>query len=216
MVFDFDGTLVAGDSFTGFCLRHCRRSALRFAVCLGVLPLVALLFLPLATRRFSARLFMWALTLGVSTRDIARALRAHSVERLSRRVDEAAFRELERWQAAGAEVVIATGTLPSLVRPLLDRRGLSGVRVIGSRLVRRFGGLVPEVHCIGPTKVAELERWIGARAWHWTYTDSAMDLPLMRCAGAVTLVGASPRTVRRVRRELAGDIPIHVWGEAEL
>ncbi|HEX2674821.1 MAG TPA: HAD family hydrolase [Polyangiaceae bacterium] len=208
VVFDFDGTLVSRDSFLDFALRYGARRPLRWLLVIALLPLV----LPLAVRSFqrSAALLLWALTLGTSTHSFARALHRYAKQTLPSYANDAIFGELDAQLQAGHRVVIATGSMPLLVRGLFRARKLPLVPIVGSRLRRRWGGLVTETHCIGKTKVRELQRKLGIVEWSAVYTDSFADRSLLRGARSITLVAPSTRTLRRTQRLIDGTTVLRV------
>jgi phosphatidylglycerophosphatase C len=208
VVFDFDGTLVNRDSFLDFAFRYCSRRPARFLFVVALLPIV----LPIALRSFrrSAAMLLWALTLGTSTRSFVRELRRYARETLPSYANEDIFVELGAQIQAGHRVVIATGSMPLVVRGLFRARKLQLIPIVGSRLRRRWGGLVPETHCIGTTKVRELQRRLGIIEWSAVYTDSFADRSLLRSARNITLVSPSSRTLRRTQRLIEGTTVLHV------
>jgi len=198
VVFDFDGTLVSRDSFLDFVLGYCLRRPGRLLIVFALLPLS----LPLALRSWTraASVLLWGITLGTPTRSFAHALRRYARDTLPGYANEATFLELAAQIQAGKRVVIATGSMPVLVRGLLRARKLGPIPIVGSRLRRRWGGLVTETHCIGRTKVRELQLRLGIREWSTVYTDSFADRSLLRQAQNITLVSPSRRTLRCTRR----------------
>jgi len=208
VVFDFDGTLVTRDSFLDFAFAYCVRRPLRFLLILSLFPLA--LVLSLHSRSRGASLLLWAMTLGTSTRRFAAELKRYARHMLPAYANEAIFLELAQQLQAGQRVVIATGTMPLLVRGLLSVRQLGPIPIVGSRLRRRWGGLVAETHCIGRTKVHELERKLGILAWSTVYTDSFADRALLRGAKSITLVAPSRRTLLRTQRLIDGTTALRV------
>jgi len=208
VVFDFDGTLVSRDSFLDFAFGYCARRPARFLFVIALLPLA----LPLAlhSRKRAASLLLWALTLGTSTRNFAAALSRYARDTLPSYANDAIFVELAEQIRAGNRVVIATGTMPLLVRSLLNARKLAAIPIVGSRLRRSFGGLVAETHCIGSTKVRELQRRLGIRHWSTVYTDSFADRALLSRASSITLVSPSKRTLLRTQRLIDGATALRV------
>jgi phosphatidylglycerophosphatase C len=208
VVFDFDGTLVGRDSVIDFALHYCARRPARLLALVAVLPLAALM--RLRSARAAASVLLWAITVGASTRRFVVALRRYARLKLPHHAHEAIFAELTRHVQAGDCVVIATGTLPALVRGLLGVRSYQRLPVVGSRLRRKWGGLVAETHCVGRVKVRELERRFGIVSWTSVYTDSFADRSLMSRASDITLVSPSPRTLSRTQRLLSEGVALRV------
>lgn len=202
VIFDFDGTLVGRDSVLDFCFRYAASRPWRFLLLALVAPCAAWCWLR-STRR-AASVLLWALTLGTSTRRFVLALRQYSAAVLPRYAHPRLVDEVRTHLQDGAYVLLATGSLPTLVRGFLRTQGLPPLPVAGSRLVRRHGGLVAVTHCVGKTKLRELERRFAITAWSQVYTDSWADAPLMSRAQVVTLVGASDATQLRARSLLEG------------
>jgi len=199
VVFDFDGTLVSRDSFFDFALGYCLKRPARLLAVGALLPL-ALLQLALRSRAKAASALLWAMTVGSSTRQFVLELRHYAKNTLPRYANEAIFAELVRHVQAGRRVVIATGSMPLVVRGLLAARRVGRLPIVGSRLRRKWGGLVAETHCIGRTKVQQLAGRLGIVEWSTVYTDSFTDRSLLRAARDITLVSPSKRTLLRTQR----------------
>jgi len=208
VVFDFDGTLVRGDSFIDFALGFCARRPHRLLAVLLLLPVSAIF--SLRSTRMAGSVLLWAMTVGAPTRRFVRALHAYAQRVLPGRAKDAIFEELARQQQAGHQVVIATGTVPLLVRRLLRARGLEPLPIVGSRFRGSAGGLIVDTHCIGRAKLGELGRRLGLTRWDAVYTDSFADRSLMRAARQVTLVGPRRGTLLRTERLLAPSTELRV------
>jgi phosphatidylglycerophosphatase C len=198
VVFDFDGTLVSRDSFIDFSVRYCLRRPWRLLLVAPLLPF-ALLW-ALRSESAAGSVLLWAMTVGGSPRRFVLALRRYARDTLPRHARDAIFDDLTRHVRAGDRVVIATGSVPVLVRGLLAARNLGRLPIVGTRLRRKAGGLVSEVHCTGQAKVAELRRRFGIVEWSTVYTNSFADSPLMSQARDVTLVCPSKRSLLATQR----------------
>jgi len=198
VVFDFDGTLVSRDSFIDFSVRYCLRRPWRLLLVGPLLPL-ALLW-ALRSERTAGAILLWAMTVGGSTRRFVLALRRYALGTLPHYARDAVFQELTGHLRAGDRVIIATGSLPLLVRGLLAARNLGRLPIVGTRLRRKAGGLVTEIHCTGQIKVAELQRRFGILEWSTVYTNSFADSPLMSQARDITLVCPSKRSLLATQR----------------
>jgi phosphatidylglycerophosphatase C len=205
VVFDFDGTLVNRDSFFDFAVGYCLARPGRLLLMVAVLP-VALL-LALRSRTAGGSTLLWAMTLGLSTRRFVLLIRHYARHTLPSYAHDAIFEELERHVREGDRVVIATASVPVMVRGLFFARRLRMPPIVGSRLRRKWGGLIAETHCIGRVKVRELARRLGINDWSAVYTDSFADRSLLRRAREITLVGPSDRTLARTE-ELRGNTAV--------
>lgn len=80
-----------------------------------------------------------------------------------------------------AQVWLITGSPESLVENVYhDAVFLPQVRLIGSRMHRRYGGWVLTLRCLGHKKVAQLERELGIPLKLYSgYSDSVHDSPLL-------------------------------------
>jgi phosphatidylglycerophosphatase C len=208
VVFDFDGTLVSRDSFIDFSTRYCSARPARFLLIIPLLPL-SLLLLLVRSQGAAGSVLLWGMTLGTSTRSFVLALREYASRTLPSFAHDSIFEELVKLRE-GHQVVIATGSVPVLVRGLLAARKLGRLPVVGTRLRRKWGGLTTETHCTGSVKVEELERRYRITEWSTVYTNSFSDRALISRAPAVTLVGPSARTLRRTRDAIGPDTPLRV------
>lgn len=208
VVFDFDGTLVSRDSFLDFSVRYCIRRPWRLLLVAAVLPL-ALVVLR-RSKTSAPSVLLWAMTVGASTRKFVLELRRYARRVLVHYANESIFQELTQRVSDGSRVVVATGSLPILVRSLFSARQAAALSVVGSRFRSRWCGLVVETHCTGRTKPRELKRRFGIEQWASVYTDSFADGPLLRGANDIVLVGPSPSTLERTRQLLGPTVSLRV------
>jgi phosphatidylglycerophosphatase C len=193
---------------TVFAVEYLLRRPVRLLLLLPALPLALALMLVGPTRTLGVSVFWWLLTCGTPARPLARALRAYARTTLAARGNVVTLAAFARHLGRGDRVVVATAAPALVVHQFLRERGLAGARVVGTRLLRCSGGLVTAPHCIGVTKVKELERRLGVTHWAAVYSDSALDLPLMTHASAVTLVRVSRSARARIQARLRADVPV--------
>src|SRR5882724_11471714 len=120
IVFDFDGTLVSCDSFFYFTVGYCAGRPARLLMVVALLPLA--LLLALRSWKTAGSALLWGMTVGATTRNFALALSSYARRTLPLYTNDAVFAELARHIQAGKRVVIATGSIPLLVRGLLSAR----------------------------------------------------------------------------------------------
>jgi phosphatidylglycerophosphatase C len=206
VVFDLDGTLVRGYSFSQFLRVLMLRRPLRGTVSLLSAVVLVPLYLVPFTRNLGTAGFIWLATVGLSPEHFDALARDFAFSHAAgpRRIATALDRLRSHIQA-GDRVIVATGSADPVASAVCDVLGLTGVEVIAARL--RYGGRAQWVaeSCLGIEKLRRIERAGVVTPVAYAYSDSWVDIPLLRAAVRPVLVGPSPRTVRRVRAALGTD-----------
>ncbi|HEX8779525.1 MAG TPA: HAD family hydrolase [Rhodanobacter sp.] len=197
VLFDFDGVLLHGDAFYHFVRSRYARSWLRKLLVLPCLPWL-LLQLPFSRRR-AARTLVHAALFGTgeqSYRAQARAYAAELVQR-SRLFNRDALRTLRRHQQASDRVIVVTGCEQALVGGILEQLGLGDVELLASRLRPGWSGMRTGFHNVGANKLKALAGH-GITAWHLAYSDSLMDVPMLKPAVEPVLVNGTPKLCKKM------------------
>ena len=197
VLFDFDGVLLHGDAFELFVRSRYRRSWLRKLLALPCLPWL-LLMLPFS-RHLAARTLVHVAWFGTGEKSYRAQAQAFAVElvRHSRRFNRDALRQLRRHQQAGDRVIVVTGCEQALVGGILEQLGLGNVELLASRLRATAVGMRTGFHNVGANKLKALAEH-GVRAWRVAYTDSLMDVPMLKPAAEPVLVNGSPRLCKKM------------------
>lgn len=175
VLFDFDGTLSAGDcniEFYKYCLKH---------------SVQAWLFLPLALPGAVLKLFNKN---GVVWRQIVqRAMTKNMVKKLApgfikqHRVNRFgwAAEQVAKERADGNFVICISASADFFVRPLV--RDMAFDAVIATRRDAERPWIIKFL-CYGPNKIVALDRFFGGRSYQVVraYSDSKSDMPIMRIA----------------------------------
>jgi phosphatidylglycerophosphatase C len=203
-VFDFDGTLIDGDSTTWWLLDLFRRSPLRLLVALSVLPLALPMVLAPSTRRRGASIFLWIATWGMDEVALQRSL-ARFAQRFAAGELPIAWRgrgiaTLEQHLAEGHRVAVATAAPALLVRPLLAAWE-ARIILVGSTLSPFAGGWVCSRHCYAEEKCLVLSEIGYPSRWQCAYTDSYADRALLERAERGFVINPSRRLLARVRAD---------------
>lgn len=211
ILFDFDGTLVRGDSGARYLKALIDPSLPRRTLALAGLPLLLPAFSWWRSARAMTSAYLWLATVGRG-QDELDTVRRTFIARCAGRQDALliapAVQRLAEHLTAGHRVTIVTGSEERLARELWAALGGPDVPLwVGSRFRAGLGGWLPERHCFGPRKLDALAEAGIHPPFHAVYTDSARDLPLLRHAERPVLVSPGRSTLRRVRREL-GDIEV--------
>ncbi|MGY1770703.1 HAD-IB family phosphatase [Blastococcus sp. SYSU D00813] len=215
VVFDLDGTLVAGDSFGAFLRHLLTRQPLRLAAAVVTAP-AWLVAMPVARLRPHAeRWLVWVAAVGLDDEAFGRAAREFAARHAgpdSGRAAGAALACLREHRDAGDRVVVATGCATPLAEEVCRAIGLDGVEVVASRLPRRRWGLPgAAVPARGEGKLTALRAAGVELPVDHAYSDSASDLPLLRSARTAHVVDPSRRDLARLRRVLGEDVDVLRW-----
>jgi len=204
VLFDFDGVLYRGDSFTALMRAHLRRQWWRIVLALPLLLVAAPFALLRRTRRRALRFVVHLALLGVSeqryrqmAQEFGRSLGADAA-----RFIEGGLAAIKRHAESGARVVVVSGCEETLLRAILDELGLRDIELIASRFVTGRFGMRVGVHTFGPEKVRQLAQRGIHPPWDVAYTDSSTDAAMLIAARSSVLVNAKPATRRRLVERL--------------
>ncbi|WP_343227490.1 HAD family hydrolase [Rhodanobacter sp. DHB23] len=197
VLFDFDGVLLHGDAFGLFIRSRYRRSWWRRLLVLPCLPWL-LLVLPFS-RRLALRTLVHVALFGTGEQRYRAQAQACATELVqhSRRFNRDALRQLRRHQQAGDRVIVVTGCEQALVGGILGQLGLGDVELLASRLRPGWSGMRTGFHNIGANKLKALAAH-GVRAWQVAYTDSLMDVPMLKPAAEPVLVNGTPKLCKKM------------------
>ena len=206
VLFDLDGTLLRGDSGTRLIVGLLIRSPWRVLVAALLVPFLGPLILIPSTKAAGASGFLWVATVGLPEYRLQQRVQAEAsrtAERKHKLAIPAAWRLLRDHQAHGHHIVIVTGCWENLAQPSLQRLGLEGFTLVGSRTRTFLGGYVSYRHCYGPRKLECLAEHGIHPPWDYAYSDSASDLPVLSQARQPALVRPSALGLRTVRQRLS-------------
>jgi phosphatidylglycerophosphatase C len=183
-VFDFDGTIIRGDSTTAFCRAEVPAARLVAAV-LGTAPRIAVAPLSLAARARLKESLLTALFGGREAGHFRTRATEWALEHLPGMVRPDALDRLRWHQRQGHRVVLASGSLELLLEPWASVVGVPDV--LATRLEVREGRLTGRLHgpnCYGPEKVARLRQLVGGLDGLevYAYGDSRGDRELLAAA----------------------------------
>lgn len=216
VVFDFDNTLVRGDSGGAMIAWLIRRSIPRLLLALLASPVLLPLIACLPTRRIGISGYVWIATVGLhARRDFDELIDTYVLsheDALRARILPQAMDVLHGHRCAGERVVVATGAPPELARAVLAFVAHEDVPVVGTEVGPKYGAVIARRHCHAENKLVMLrEAGFGgpiARA----YSDSTADLPLLRAAVHAVVVNPKPSARDAFRKALGEDVDMRDWG----
>jgi len=210
VLFDFDGVLIHGDAFSLFMRDRYTHSLLRKLMIVPTLPWL-LLSWPFSWRR-PVRTLVHVGLFGVGEQRYAKTVRAFAAElvRRPKLFNRDGLQALRRHQAAGDRVIVVTGCEHALVTGILDELGLRDLEVLASRLRPSWLGMRVQLHNVGRRKLQQLAAH-GVREWQLAYSDSSMDLPMLKPAAEAVLVNGTPALCKKIEKALGRSVTRVEW-----
>jgi phosphatidylglycerophosphatase C len=210
VLFDFDGVLIYGDAFYQFVRYRYAQAWPRKLLAFVSLPWL-LLQLPFS-RRLPMRSLVHTAFVGVSEQRYTAAAQAFAamLVRRPKQFNRDALQALRRHQAAGDRVIVVTGCEQTLVGSILQQLGLGDIEVVASQLRPGALGMRIKLHNIGRQKVKQLGAR-GIEAWQLAYSDSSIDIPMLKVAGEAVLVNGAPAVCKKIERALGRSVTRVEW-----
>lgn len=182
--FDFDGTLVPGDSLIPFVWRTAGRRRFLLASLRHGVRIVAASAFGIGSRDAAKERFVRSTLRGLPLATARKAGEAYAAE-LERKVDAASLARLHWHNDEGHELVLISASLEIYLEPLGERLGFD--TVLATRLMvgddERLTGDLDGPNVRAHEKVVRLRRWLGGAACElWAYGDSAGDRELLALA----------------------------------
>ena len=182
-VFDFDGTLIAGDSLPMF-IKH-SRGALRFYVGLVVLSPILVLFKLGLMNNSKAKEFLFKYFFGgMQDKQFVHYCETF-VENLNAHANPVAVDRLKQAKESGHRVIILSASPRLWIGPWAKQYG---VEVVGTELQIADGiitGAFASHNCYGAEKVERLHQYLNGKrdeVYVTAYGDSKGDIPILSFA----------------------------------
>lgn len=210
VLFDFDGVLFHGDSFSMFMRDRYQQSF--WSKLLAVLTMPWWLTCALFSRWWAARALVHVALFGMGQKryqQLAEAF-ADQIVRRPRQFHRDGLQALRKHVADGDRVIVVTGCEQVLAARLLSQLGLSEVGVIGSQIKPGWSGMRIKLHNVGRRKVQSLAAQ-GIKSWRVAYGDSMLDLQMLKQAREAVLVNGTPKLCKRMERAMGRSVTRVAW-----
>ena len=215
-LFDLDYTLISSDCTAHWLrfliMRSFKRKAL-VAILLPIIKLLSLCKVNLATRN---SVYLWAATVGVSSRKYLTLRRQAAHHVIQTKGVQAYVNGLERlhWhQSQGHRVVVVTGALRWLARDVCKALGISYDYLLGSSEKNSFGGRVSDVFCYHQNKVTllSLHGLLNDGRADYGYSDSAADIPMLDICEYKFIINPKPKCQQQFEESFGSDTVLFNW-----
>ena len=179
--FDFDGTMVPGDSLIPFVWRTTGPRRFLLAVLRHGLRIVLASGAGIGSRDAAKEAFIRSTLGGLALADVRKAGEAFAAQ-LERKLDPSSLERLRWHRDQGHELVLVSASLEVYLGPLADKLGFD--TLLATRLGvdgdDRLTGELDGPNVRAHEKVVRFRRWLGGeRCELWAYGDSAGDRELL-------------------------------------
>ena len=205
-LFDFDGTLIRGDSIVRLCFYAAKKKMMSLPqlLCAGTQAALYLCRMTTAVRSKQAAL---SFLKGKTQQEMREFAEDFCRDVLSKKLYRDGAAEMKKHKKAGAEVWLVSASPAFYLEPLRQYLPITGV--IGTRVHMDengvFTGLIAGENCRGYEKPLRLAEVLASRgdmieyADSWAYGDTAGDAPMLALCGHK--VAVNPR--KKLMKELA-------------
>ena len=181
-VFDFDGTLISGDSFILFAI-HAKGKAGFMRSLIRTSPYLVAWKLGLCSAGKAKEKLFRALFKGMRIVDFKSYSRTFA-DVLENYVNRDVLEAMLKHKASGHCVMILSASVPEWIRPWAGRHGVTEVYGTGMEIDGngKLTGKFSTPNCRGKEKVCRLLELKPARHTYslWSYADSKSDYPLLK------------------------------------
>ncbi len=211
--FDFDGTLIAHDSFKILLKDGFQKQPWRLALLLLFVPLFIVTVLFHLDKCYAKSTILWSLTVGRGKKDAIHFCEAAFLRHMPTLWFNEVLPTFEklRQENIGIVIVSASGTL--WIRALLRKQYPHLRLVIGTKLGWSCGGVVVRSkNCYQEEKVKRIKEILGDNfIWHSSWSDHVADLPILRLAPLRYVVCPKPAHKIIFDKELEGNYTLLKW-----
>ena len=197
-----DGTLFRGDCGAAFIKQRIKGNIWRLLLALVIAPLAVPMMHIALFRKIGVSAYLWAASVGVDEITYSKALDDFITQYRLKPIPNV-LAQCRKDIAQGRTVVIATGAGLELTTAFMKQLDLfEHVHLVTSQSRRFLGGMISSVQCNGETKLQQLIKHGHAPPYLRVYSDSAMDLPILRSTSAAYLVNYREKDRQFLSRSL--------------
>ncbi|HWA66923.1 MAG TPA: HAD-IB family hydrolase [Mycobacteriales bacterium] len=213
-VFDMDGTLLSSNVVEAYLSLRLRELGLP-AKARELGEVARSLPQWLATERRDRSAFLrqvYRRYEGASLAELERIVDEHVRESMLSRLAPAAVRAIREHRAAGHRLILVTGAITPLTRPIAPLFDEIVAAELALDAAGRCTGLLQRPPLVGESRAAWLRHRASAEGWDlaasYAYADSASDLPLLRVVGHPVAIDPDVVLSRVARKERW---PVEIW-----
>ena len=211
--FDFDGTLIAQDSFLFLLKSALKNQPWRILFLVLFSPILLLTGILKLEKTMAKSCLLWSMTALRTRKGIFSFFQTNMNLLAQKAWFSEAIGTLEQLKQENVEVIIISASGTPWLRALLRQKFTKSKLIIGSRLGFFAGGVVlKSKNCYEEEKIRRIEEQLGAEfEWHSAWSDHIADLPMLKKAKHAFVVCPKEKHRKIFEKELKGNFTLLNW-----
>ncbi|MBX9703165.1 MAG: haloacid dehalogenase-like hydrolase [Silvanigrellaceae bacterium] len=211
--FDFDGTLIAKDSFRIILKNTLLKQPWRLFFIALFSPIYLWTLIFKIDKAYAKSAILWSLTFGKSKTNTIRYFKSVLAPHYEEIWFTQAQAEFEQLKAQGVEIIVVTASGQCWVRALLREKGRGFRAVIGSQLRFFAGGVIfSSKNCYGAEKILRIEQLLGKDIeWHSAWSDHPADLPMLLKSNEKKIIAPLKKHLKVFAKNIQTPYEIKKW-----
>lgn len=182
--FDFDGTLIAQDSFLILLQAGLKKQPWRIFFIILFSPILLSTQIFKFEKTLAKSLLLWSLTVFKSKKNAIHFLQKSICNKSNQIWFQEALAEFEKLKQQNVDIIIVSASGNTWIRALLRKKYKHIRLIIGSKLGFFLGGVIlKSKNCYKEEKLKRIDEILGENFhWHSSWSDHIADLPLLKKA----------------------------------
>lgn len=211
--FDFDGTLIANDSFMLILKASIRQQPWRLALFFLFSPILFATLIFKLEKSLAKSTLLWSTTVLRGKINSIKFLKNTISEKSKEIWFNDAVEQFEKLRQENVEVVIISASGALWIRAILKDKFKHTKVIIGSRLQFFLGGVIlKSKNCYEEEKLNRIQECLGDKfVWHSAWSDHIADLPMLKKAPLRYIICPKKKHIQIFDRELEKNYILLNW-----
>lgn len=211
--FDFDGTLIAQDSFLILLKTGLRQQPWRILFIILFSPILLSTAIFKFDKTLAKSALLWSLTVFRGKKNSIFFLQDSVCKKMDQIWFEQSLAEFEKLKKEGVEIIIVSASGATWIRALLRNKFKNSKLIIGSKLGFFFGGVIlKSKNCYQEEKLKRIEEILNKNfIWHSAWSDHIADLPMLKKAPLRFIISPKKKHLPIFKRELKDNYTLLPW-----
>ena len=211
--FDFDGTLIAQDSFLILLKAGLKKQPWRVLFIILFSPVLLSTGIFKLDKTLAKSLLLWSITVFKGKKGALQFFHKTVLEISDKIWFTQAVEQFEKLKNENIEIVIISASGQTWIRALLRSKFTKNRLIIGSRLGFCLGGVIlKSKSCYKEEKISRIHEMLGDNfIWHSAWSDHIADLPMLKKSALRYIICPKNKHLEIFDQELNGQYTLLKW-----